>query len=83
MDAKDAPQGVVIASEFATNVWGRVGDDSARKSKSWNYGVQRIRCRIEKIFGAWKRGYGFAMNAMVRPGESDASGAYHCNRIQL
>ena len=41
-----------------TSVWGRVGDDSLRNLKSWNYGVQRIRCRIEKIFGTWKRSYG-------------------------
>ena len=41
-----------------TSVWGRVGDDSLRKLKSWNYGVQRIRGRIEKIFGTWKRSYG-------------------------
>ena len=41
-----------------TSIWGRVGDDSLRKLKSWNYGVQRIRCRIEKIFGTCKRSYG-------------------------
>jgi transposase, IS5 family len=29
-----------------------------QKLKSWNYGVQRIRCRTEKIFGAWKRSSG-------------------------
>ena len=38
--------------------WGRPGDDTLRQLKSWNYGVQRIRCRIEKIFGTWKRSYG-------------------------
>jgi len=41
-----------------TSVWGRDGDHALRKLKSWNYGVQRIRCRIEKIFGTWKRSYG-------------------------
>jgi len=39
-------------------VWGRAGDDALQKLKSWNYSVQRIRCRIEKIFGTWKRSYG-------------------------
>jgi transposase, IS5 family len=33
------------------------GDDALRKLKSWNHGVQRVRCRIEKIFGTWKRSY--------------------------
>jgi IS5 family transposase len=41
-----------------TSVWGRDGDGALQKLKSWNYGVQRIRCRIEKIFGTWKRSYG-------------------------
>jgi transposase, IS5 family len=41
-----------------TGVWGRAGDDALQKLKSWNYSVQRIRCRIEKIFGTWKRSYG-------------------------
>jgi transposase, IS5 family len=41
-----------------TSVWGRDGGDALRKLKSWNYGVQRVRCRIEKIFGTWKRSYG-------------------------
>ena len=35
-----------------------LGDDTLSKLKRWNYGVQRIRCRIEKIFGTWKRSYG-------------------------
>jgi IS5 family transposase len=40
------------------SAWGRPGDDTIKKLKSWNYSVQRIRCRIEKIFGTWKRSYG-------------------------
>jgi IS5 family transposase len=42
----------------ATGMWGRAGDDTLRKLRSWNYAIQRIRCRIEKIFGTWKRSYG-------------------------
>ena len=38
--------------------WGRPGDDTLGQLKSWNHGIQRIRCRIEKIFGTWKRSYG-------------------------
>lgn len=41
-----------------TAMWGMLGDDTLSKLKRWNYGVQRIRCRIEKIFGTWKRSYG-------------------------
>jgi IS5 family transposase len=25
---------------------------------AWNRRVQRVRCRVEKIFGTWKRSYG-------------------------
>ena len=39
-------------------MWGRPGDDTLQKLKRWNQSVQRIRCRIEKIFGIWKRSYG-------------------------
>jgi transposase, IS5 family len=41
-----------------TGVWGRPGDAALGKLKSWNDSVQRVRCRIEKIFGTWKRSYG-------------------------
>lgn len=41
-----------------TGMWGRPGDDTLRKLREWNYSVQHIRCRIEKIFGTWKRSYG-------------------------
>ena len=41
-----------------TGAWGRPGDDTLRKLRAWNHSVNRIRCRIEKIFGTWKRSYG-------------------------
>lgn len=41
-----------------THAWGRPGDHTVRKLRTWNHGVQRVRCRIEKIFGTWKRSYG-------------------------
>ena len=41
-----------------TGVWGKPGDGALRKLKRWNDSVQRVRCRIEKIFGTWKRSYG-------------------------
>jgi IS5 family transposase len=42
----------------ATGMWGGPGDDTERKLRRWNYAIQRVRCRIEKIFGTWKRSYG-------------------------
>ena len=41
-----------------TSVWGRDGDEALSRLKRWNHSVQRVRCRIEKIFGTWKRSYG-------------------------
>lgn len=41
-----------------TAMWGMPGDDTMQKLRRWNHGVQRIRCRIEKILGTWKRSYG-------------------------
>ena len=41
-----------------TGVWGRDGDGALQKLRSWNYSVQRVGCRFEKIFGTWKRSYG-------------------------
>ena len=42
----------------ATHMWGREGDDTERKLRDWNDAIHRVRCRIEKIFGTWKRSYG-------------------------
>ena len=42
----------------ATGMWGYDEQETAAKLKSWNGGIQRVRCRIEKIFGTWKRSYG-------------------------
>jgi IS5 family transposase len=41
-----------------TGMWGVPGDDTVQKLKRWNRAVQRIRSRIEKIFGVCKRSYG-------------------------
>ena len=37
-------------------VWG--GEEALRKLGAWNEEVGRIRRRIEKVFGTWKRSYG-------------------------
>jgi IS5 family transposase len=41
-----------------TSAWGGPGDDTLRRLTEWNWNVNRVRCRIEKIFGTWKRSYG-------------------------
>lgn len=54
-----------------TGMWGKPGDDTLRKLRRWNYDVQRVRCRIEKIFGVWKRSYG--LHRMRWLGQAKAS----------
>ena len=42
----------------ATGMWGRDEQATLQKLKDWNQPIHRIRGRIEKIFGTWKRSYG-------------------------
>jgi IS5 family transposase len=42
----------------ATGIWGRDPEEALATLKSWNDAIQRVRCRIERIFGTWKRSYG-------------------------
>jgi IS5 family transposase len=42
----------------ATGVWGRNEDEARTRLRNRNEAIQRVRCRIEKIFGTWKRSYG-------------------------
>ncbi len=42
-----------------TGVWAKSQDQADRKLAAWNGPIHQIRCRIEKIFGTWKRSYGF------------------------
>ena len=43
----------------ATQIWGRDVQQSLARLDAWNQPIHRIRGRIEKIFGTWKRSYGF------------------------
>ena len=47
----------------ATGVWAKSDPASQAEAErwlaEWNGAIQRVRCRIEKIFGTWKRSYGF------------------------
>lgn len=42
----------------ATGLWGRDAEETLAKLREWNGAIQRVRGRIEKIFGTWKRSYG-------------------------
>src|SRR5919107_1182817 len=40
-----------------TAIWGR-GSEALERLEAHNAAVRRVRCRIEKVFGTWKRSYG-------------------------
>jgi len=42
----------------ATGMWGRDEQETLACLAAWNQPIHRIRGRIEKIFGTWKRSYG-------------------------
>lgn len=42
----------------ATGMWGRDEQQTLARLHAWNRPIHRIRGRIEKIFGTWKRSYG-------------------------
>jgi hypothetical protein len=47
-----------ISRIVATGMWGRDEAETLRKLHEWNQPIHRMRGRIEKIFGTWKRCYG-------------------------
>jgi IS5 family transposase len=42
----------------ATGMWGRDEQETLARLHAWNKPIHRVRGRIEKIFGTWKRSYG-------------------------
>jgi IS5 family transposase len=42
----------------ATGMWGRDEVETRARLHAWNQPIHRVRARIEKIFGTWKRSYG-------------------------
>ncbi|SDE55977.1 Transposase DDE domain-containing protein [Belnapia rosea] len=42
---------------MCTGIWGR-GPDALARLEANNAAVRRVHCRIEKVFGTWKRSYG-------------------------
>lgn len=51
------------AHVVVTSVWAKSDPASQAKAERWmaehNGAIHKVRCRIEKIFGTWKRSYGF------------------------
>ena len=43
---------------MATQIGGRDVQESLARLDAWNQPIHRVRGRIEKIFGTWKRSYG-------------------------
>lgn len=41
-----------------TGMWGRDEQETLVRLEAWNQPIHRVRGRIEKIFGTWKRSYG-------------------------
>lgn len=42
----------------ATHLWGRDEAETLARLDAWNAPIHRIRGRVEKVFGTWKRSYG-------------------------
>ena len=63
----------------ATGMWGRDEQETLRKLKAWNQPIHRVRGRIEKIFGTWKRCYG--LRRMRWRGLAKATAQVHLTAI--
>jgi IS5 family transposase len=63
----------------ATGMWGRDEQETLRKLYEWNQPIHRVRGRIEKIFGTWKRSYG--LRRMRWRGLAKAAAQVHLTAI--
>jgi len=63
----------------ATGMWGRHEAETLRKLHAWNKPIHRVRGRIEKIFGTWKRCYG--LRRMRWRGIANAAAQVHLTAI--
>jgi IS5 family transposase len=63
----------------ATGMWGRDEQETLRKLHEWNQPIHRVRGRIEKIFGTWKRCYG--LRRMRWRGLAKAAAQVHLTAI--
>lgn len=63
----------------ATGMWGRDEQETLRKLHEWNQPIHRVRGRIEKAFGTWKRCYG--LRRMRWRGLAKAAAQVHLTAI--
>ncbi len=68
-----------VARIVATGMWGHDEQETLRKLKEWNQPIHRVRGRIEKIFGTWKRRY--ALRRMRWRGLAKATAQVHLTAI--
>ena len=48
-----------------SSAWGRDPEATQAALNAWSASVAAVRCRIEKVFGTWKRSYGLARMRFV------------------
>jgi IS5 family transposase len=63
----------------ATGMWGRDQAEVQARLQAWNQPIHRVRARIEKIFGTWKRSYG--LRRMQWQGLAKATAQVHLTAI--
>lgn len=63
----------------ATGMWGRDETETLARLAAWNQPIHRVRGRIEKIFGTWKRSYG--LRRMRWRGLAKATAQVHLTAI--
>ena len=63
----------------ATGMWGRDQAEVQARLQAWNQPIHRVRARIEKIFGTWKRCYG--LRRMRWRGLAKATAQVHLTAI--
>jgi IS5 family transposase len=68
-----------ISRIVATDMWSRDEQETRRKLHEWNQPIHRVRGRIEKIFGTWKRSYG--LRRMRWQGLTTAAAQAHLTAI--
>jgi transposase, IS5 family len=63
----------------ATGMWGTDARETQARLEAWNQPIHRVRARIEKIFGTWKRSYG--LRRMRWRGIAKATAQVHLTAI--
>ena len=63
----------------ATSVWAKTDKEAQAWLRQWNQPIHRVRGRIEKIFGTWKRCYG--LRRMRWRGLAKAAAQVHITAI--